>query len=71
MRVSLFLVSLLSFAPSSTLSSSVCSDRDEVAVQNMMPVSNGCSKPPGLSVDGEEVRGGEVRSDSGNKMKDG
>mmetsp|Transcript_6320 Transcript_6320/g.12480 ORF Transcript_6320/g.12480 Transcript_6320/m.12480 type:complete len:229 (+) Transcript_6320:83-769(+) len=42
------------FLVSSVSAASTCSDRDEVTVQSMMPVSNGCSKPPGMSVDGEE-----------------
>ncbi|GMH92435.1 hypothetical protein TrVE_jg3645 [Triparma verrucosa] len=34
--------------------STICKEADEVPIQGLIPVSNGCSKPPGMSVEGEE-----------------
>lgn len=54
-RPTIFLLLLSVSLPTSSLASSTCRDKDEVAVQTLMPNSNGCSKPPGMEVGGEEV----------------
>ena len=38
--------------------SSICKEADEVPIQGLIPVSNGCSKPPGMSVEGETAAAG-------------
>ncbi|GMI04872.1 hypothetical protein TrLO_g15125 [Triparma laevis f. longispina] len=44
---------LLSYSPF-IRGSSECKDPGEVPIQGLIPVSNGCSKPPGMTVEGEE-----------------